>query len=58
VTKLDLLPYTNFDLQRVRDDMRRLAPEAPVFPVSSIGGEGMDELAGWLRERTAELAGV
>ncbi len=54
VTKLDLLPHTNFDLERVRGDMRRLAPEADVFPVASIAGDGMDELADWLRKKHPE----
>ena len=54
VTKMDLLPHTNFDLERVRGDMRRLAPEADVFPVASIAGDGMDELADWLRKKHPE----
>jgi hydrogenase nickel incorporation protein HypB len=55
ITKMDLLPYTNFDEERVRNDMRRLAPEAKIFSVSSVKGEGMEELAEWLAGRHAEL---
>lgn len=51
ITKLDLLPYTNFDVDRVRGDMGRLAPQARIFGVSSIRGEGMDELADWLADQ-------
>jgi hydrogenase nickel incorporation protein HypB len=48
ITKLDLLPYTNFDLDRARGDMRRLAPQAAIFAVSALHGQGMDEFADWL----------
>jgi len=51
VTKMDLLPHTNFGIERVRGDMRRLAPDAAVFDVSAIMGDGMDRLADWLMEK-------
>lgn len=51
ITKMDLLPYTNFDVERVRGDMRRLNPEADVFAVSALHGQGMDALAEWLIAR-------
>ncbi len=53
ITKTDLLPYLNFDLQRARADMKRLAPEAHVFEVSATKGDGMPALAQWLLERQA-----
>ncbi len=54
ITKLDLLPYSNFDVARARADMRRLAPEAEVFEVSALKGDGLDALAEWLvRKRDA-----
>ncbi len=51
VTKMDLLPHTNFDLARVRGDMKRLAPTADVFAVSAVNGDGMEELANWLVDK-------
>ena len=48
ITKMDLLPYTNFAVERVRGDMRRLNPEADIFAVSALHGQGMDALAEWL----------
>jgi hydrogenase nickel incorporation protein HypB len=48
VTKMDLLPYGNFRLDRVRDDLARLRPQAPIFPVSAVSGEGVQSLADWL----------
>ncbi len=51
ITKVDLLPYSNFDLARARGDMQRLAPEAKVFEVSALQGDGLDALADWIAER-------
>jgi hydrogenase nickel incorporation protein HypB len=48
VTKMDLLPYTDFRLERVTADMRRLAPQAPIFPVSALKGDGIAAAAEWL----------
>ena len=39
---------TNFKPDRVIADVRRLAPEIPVFQVSALRGDGIAELAAWL----------
>jgi hydrogenase nickel incorporation protein HypB len=51
ISKVDLLPHFNFDVARVRADMRQLSPDAPVFQVSARTGEGMNELVDWLSQR-------
>ena len=51
VTKTDLLPHFDFKLDRVRADMKHLAPAAKVFETSATTGHGMDRLGGWLLER-------
>lgn len=51
ITKIDLLPYCRFDMDKARHDMRCLAPDARIFPVSAISGEGMADVAQWLVER-------
>jgi hydrogenase nickel incorporation protein HypB len=51
VTKIDLLQHTDFDLQRVRGDMQRLAPNAEIFEVSAVSGDGMDTFCQWLLGR-------
>ena len=53
ITKLDLLPHTNFDVARVRGDMKRLAPDAEVFEVSALRGDGLDRLTDWLLQKCA-----
>jgi hydrogenase nickel incorporation protein HypB len=53
ITKCDLLSLTNFKPDRVLADVRRLAPEVPVFQVSALRGDGLAELAAWLETRIA-----
>ncbi|RMF95493.1 MAG: hydrogenase accessory protein HypB [Planctomycetota bacterium] len=49
VTKCDLLSLSDFQLDRVVDDMKRLAPEAAFFAVSAKSGENMDALTTFVR---------
>jgi hydrogenase nickel incorporation protein HypB len=51
ITKTDLLPHLNFNVARITADMRRLAPEAAVFQVSALHGQGIPEAAEWLAEK-------
>ncbi len=48
ITKIDLAPYLNFNAERIAADMKRLAPEAPVYQVSALEGEGIAVAAEWL----------
>ena len=58
LTKTDLLPHIEFDVDRVVTDMKRLAPDAAVFRVCAIRGEGVGELADYLAARCGgETAG-
>ena len=61
INKIDLLPYTDFDVDRVKTDARRLNPELEFHEVSARSGEGVAELARWLVARrqawAAALAG-
>lgn len=49
VTKTDLLPYLDFDMDEFRSLVSGLNPGVKVLPVSALTGEGMDEWMGWLR---------
>ena len=53
INKSDVLPYFDFDPDRVRRDERDVNPDAPVFEVSSRTGEGFGEFADWLDRRIA-----
>lgn len=50
VTKIDLLPYNQFHMERFLNEVKGINPELQVFLVSSHTGEGMEELSNWLRE--------
>jgi hydrogenase nickel incorporation protein HypB len=48
LTKTDLLSHTNFKVDRIAADMKRLAPKAEIFQVSALRDEGIAPAADWL----------
>jgi hydrogenase nickel incorporation protein HypB len=50
LNKSDLLPYINFDKESFVKGIRALNEKARIFEVSCTTGEGLNELAGWLKE--------
>ncbi len=54
LTKIDLLPHLAFDERRCLGYAREVAgPELAVVRVSATTGEGIEALAGWVREEVA-----
>jgi len=56
ITKMDLLPHSNFSIERITADVKRLAPKAEIFPVAALGGEGIPgegipAAADWLAQK-------
>lgn len=49
VNKIDVLPYFDFDIEAVRERVKKLNPNAKIIPISARTGEGLDEWAEWLR---------
>ncbi len=49
ITKMDALPYFDFDLEKCKERVLRLNPDIKIFPVSAKTGEGMDAFEDWLR---------
>ncbi|WP_204140167.1 hydrogenase nickel incorporation protein HypB [Halomicronema sp. CCY15110] len=49
LTKIDLLPYVNFDVQRCLDYARQVNPQLRIFQVSATTGAGLTEWYDWLR---------
>jgi len=47
VTKLDLAPYTNFDVEKAGENARRINADIEVLNISCTGGEGLDQWFGW-----------
>ncbi len=51
VNKIDVLPYFDFDMEKVEEYARRRNPNIRIFPISAKTGEGIDALADFLREK-------
>jgi hydrogenase nickel incorporation protein HypB len=51
ITKIDLLPMTDFNLDLARKDALRINPKLRLFEVSSLQGQGMEEWVDWIRQR-------
>jgi hydrogenase nickel incorporation protein HypB len=49
VNKIDVLPYFDFNIDAVRERVKKLNPNAKVIPICARTGEGLDEWAAWLR---------
>ena len=54
LNKMDILPYTNFDMEAARADITALHPGIPVLAVSCRTGEGLTAWYDWLRAQVAE----
>ncbi len=53
ISKIDLLPYTNFDVEKVKKDARSINPDLEILDVSARTGEGMDRWYDWIVKRLA-----
>ena len=52
LSKVDLMPYLDFDEEFFMKGIRHLNPEVPVFKVCGRTGEGYQAVADWLEERS------
>jgi len=58
VNKIDLLPYTNFNMSKTKKDAMSINPEIKIFEISCRTGEGLDIWVDWLKEQVRKkLAG-
>jgi hydrogenase nickel incorporation protein HypB len=48
LTKVDLLPYVDFDPDRYAADLARVSREAGLMHLSVVSGEGMNAWLDWL----------
>jgi len=48
LNKIDLLPYTNTDMEKIRKDSLSLNPKLKIFDVSCRTGEGIGDWVNWL----------
>ncbi len=55
LNKIDLLPYTNFNLANAREDLMTIHPAIKIFETSCITGAGLDEFCNWILEKFDEV---
>ena len=54
INKIDVLPYFDFDIEKVKEYALMRNPNLKIFLVSAKTGEGMDEVSSWLEEEVKE----
>ena len=54
VNKIDVMPYFDFDLEKLTEYAHMRHPGLEIFPISSKTGEGIDVVCDWLKKQVAE----
>ena len=54
INKIDVLPYFDFDIEKVKEYALMRNRNLKIFLVSAKTGEGMDEVSSWLEEEVKE----
>jgi hydrogenase nickel incorporation protein HypB len=49
INKIDTIDYFDFDLEAVKNRVKKLNPNIKIMPISAKTGEGIDEWANWIR---------
>lgn len=58
VSKIDVLPYFDFDLEKFKKNLQDRNPDCQVIPVSAVTGEGMEDVKAWLKKAINNWRGV
>lgn len=53
INKVDVLPYFDFDMEKLMEYATRRNPRIKIVPVSAKTGEGFEELEAWLKSEVA-----
>lgn len=53
VTKMDLAPHLDIEIDRIADNVRQMNPHVAIFPVSAKTGEGLNAWFNWVRLQVA-----
>jgi hydrogenase nickel incorporation protein HypB len=57
INKIDLLPYTNFNLAEARANARKINPDIDIIEISCTKGTGLDDWTAWLNARYQKKLG-
>ncbi|MBD5501259.1 MAG: hydrogenase nickel incorporation protein HypB [Lachnospiraceae bacterium] len=50
INKIDVLPYFDFDMDKVKEYAQMRNPRLKIFPISAKTGEGIDKWCDWLAD--------
>ena len=53
INKIDVMPYFDFDMAKVREYVTKLNKNVKIFPISAKTGEGVQEWTDWLAEEVS-----
>ena len=51
INKVDLLPYTNFNMSKIKEEALSINPNLKIFKISCLTGEGLENWFVWLKEQ-------
>jgi hydrogenase nickel incorporation protein HypB len=51
INKIDLIPYVDCDIEKIRKDSLKINPDLTIFEISCKTGEGLEGWYNWLRNR-------
>lgn len=54
INKIDLLPYIDCDIEKIRSQARQLNPNQTIIELSCRTGEGIESWLSWLESKVAE----
>lgn len=54
INKIDVLPYFDFDMEKVQAYAKQRNPNIRIFPISAKTGEGVSAWTDWLKEQVLE----
>ncbi|MBQ9647312.1 MAG: hydrogenase nickel incorporation protein HypB [Oscillospiraceae bacterium] len=54
INKIDVMPYFDFDLEKVKEFAHMRNPGLEIFPISAKTGEGVDAWVDWLRKQVGD----
>ncbi len=57
INKIDLLQYTNFNLEEAKANARKINPDIDIIEISCTKGTGLDEWIAWLNARYQKKLG-
>jgi len=57
ITKTDLAPYLDVDIQHLESNVRQMNPQVTIIPLSAKTGEGLEQWFDWLRTQISKAKG-